>query len=63
MNKEVVKNISIIRFILDDTKRKWCEYLEILIKISYNKGDRFSIIDIYEKFENILQQKFQKVIQ
>ena len=60
MNKEVVQNVSIIRFILDDTKRKWCEHLEILIKISYDKGDRFTIKDIYEKFENILQQKFPK---
>ena len=60
MNKELIKTVSIIRFILDDTKRSWYNNLEILIKISYDKGDRFTIKDIYEKFENILQQKFPK---
>ena len=39
MNKQLVETVSIIRFILDDTKRKWCEHVEILIKIKYNKGD------------------------
>ena len=60
MNKKSIEIASIIRFILDDTKRKWCEHLEILIKIKYNIGDRFTIKDIYDNFENILQQKFPK---
>ena len=60
MNKQLVETVSIIRFILDDTKRKWCERLEILIKIKYNKGDKFTIKDIYNNFEDILQQKFPK---
>ena len=60
MNKELIETISIIRFILDNTKRKWFENLEILIKITYDKGDRFTIRDIYEKFEDILQQKYPK---
>lgn len=60
MNKQLVETVSIMRFILDNTKRKWCEHLEILIKIKYNKGDRFTIKDIYDNFENILQQKFPK---
>jgi hypothetical protein len=34
--------------------------LEILIKTIYNKGDIFTIKDIYEKFENILQLKYPK---
>lgn len=58
MNKELTSTVSIIRFILDNTKRKWSDNLEILIKTTYNKGDRFSIKDIYEKFEHILQQKY-----
>ena len=58
MNKELVETVSIIRYILDNTKRKWSDNLEILIKIKYNKGDRFSIKDIYDKFENILQKKY-----
>ena len=56
--KELVETVSIIRFILDDTKRSWYNNLEILIKISYDKGDRFTSKDIYENFENILQQKY-----
>jgi len=60
MNKKIEETVSIIRFILDNTKRKWCEHLEILIKIKYNKGDRFTIKDIYDNFEGILQQKFPK---
>ena len=60
MNRELVETVSIIRFILDNTKRKWYENLEILIKIKYDKGDRFTIKDIYENFENILQQKYPK---
>tara|TARA_B100000035_G_scaffold64584_1_gene52478 strand:- start:193 stop:477 length:285 start_codon:yes stop_codon:yes gene_type:complete len=60
MNKQLVETVSIMRFILDNTKRKWCEHLEILIKIKYNKGDRFTIKDIYDNFEYILQQKFPK---
>jgi|TARA_Y100000389_G_scaffold145991_1_gene144613 type II restriction enzyme len=58
MNKELIETVSIVRFILDNTKRKWYDNLEILIKIKYNKGDRFTSKDIYEKFENILQQKY-----
>ena len=58
MSKELIETVSIMRFILDNTKRKWCEHLEILIKIKYNKGDRFTIKDIYENFEDILQQKY-----
>ena len=60
MNKQLIETVSIMRFILDNTKRKWCEHLEILIKIKYNKGDRFTIKDIYDNFEYILQQKFPK---
>ena len=60
MNKQLVETVSIIRFILDNTKRKWYENLEILIKIKYNKGDKFTIKDIYDNFEEILQQKFPK---
>ena len=60
MNKQLVEIVSIMRFILDNKKRKWCEHLEILIKIKYNKGDIFTIKDIYENFEDILQQKFPK---
>ena len=60
MSKELIETVSIMRFILDNTKRKWCEHLEILIKIKYNKGDRFTIKDVYENFKNILQQKFPK---
>ena len=58
MNKESIEIASIIRFILDDTKRKWYDNLEILIKIKYNKGDRFTSKDIYEKFEDILIKKY-----
>ena len=58
MNKKSIEIASIIRFILDDTKRKWYDNLEILIKIKYNKGDRVASKDIYENFENILQQKY-----
>ena len=58
MSKELVETVSIIRFILDDTKRSWYNNLEILIKISYDKGDRFTSKDIYEKFEDILKKKY-----
>ena len=58
MNKELKSTASIIRFVLDNTKRKWSDNLEILIKIVYIKGDIFTITDIYEQFENILQQKY-----
>ena len=60
MSKELIEAGNIMRFILDNTKRKWCDNLEILIKITYDKGDRFTIRDIYEKFEDILQQKYPK---
>lgn len=60
MNKDLIETISIIRFILDNTKRSWSENLEILIKIIYNKGDRFNTKDIYDKFEDILQKKYPK---
>tara|TARA_B100001057_G_C22746738_1_gene910047 strand:- start:959 stop:1243 length:285 start_codon:yes stop_codon:yes gene_type:complete len=58
MNRELVETVSIIRFILDNTKRKWYENLEILIKIKYNKGDKFTLNDIYNNFEEILQKKY-----
>ena len=58
MNKELKSSVSIIRFILDNTKRKWSDNLEILIKIVYDKGDIFELKDIYEQFEHILQQKY-----
>ena len=58
MNKQLLETVSIMRFILDNTKRKWCEHLEILIKIKYNKGDTFNLKDVYENFEHILQQKY-----
>ena len=60
MSRELIESVSIMRFILDNTKRKWCEHLEILIKIKYNRNDRFTIKDIYDNFEEILQQKFPK---
>ena len=58
MDKKSIEMASIIRFILDDTKRSWRNNLELLIKISYDKGDRFTSRDIYRKFEDILQKKY-----
>ena len=58
MNNELKSTVSIIRFILDDTKRTWYDNLEILIKIVYNKGDIFELKDVYNNFEHILQQKY-----
>ena len=58
MNKKLEETVSIIRFILDSEKRKWYENLEILIKIKYDKGDIFTLKDVYNNFEKILQQKY-----
>jgi len=60
MNKELTSTVSIIRFILNNTERTWNGNLEILIKTTYNKGDIFTIKDIYEKFEDILHLKYPK---
>ena len=60
MSKELIETVSIMKFILDNTKRTWCDNLEILVKITYDKCDRFTIRDIYEKFGDILQQKYPK---
>lgn len=58
MNKELTSTVSIIRFILNNTERTWSNNLKILIKTTYNKGDMFTLKDIYEKFEHILQLKY-----
>lgn len=60
MDKKLISTVSIIRFILNNTAWTWNGNLEILIKTIYNKGDIFTIKDIYEKFENILQLKYPK---
>jgi len=60
MNKELTSTVSIIRFILNNTSGAWIDNLENLIKTTYNKGDIFTIKEIYEKFEHILQLKYPK---
>tara|TARA_B110000483_G_scaffold236275_1_gene309091 strand:- start:23 stop:520 length:498 start_codon:yes stop_codon:yes gene_type:complete len=62
INERKVKNneniTSIIRFILNNTERTWSDNMKILIKATYNKGDTFTLKDIYRKFEHILQLKY-----